>query len=73
MYRDNREKLAVCHGYDLGELYDLKADTGEHVNLWNGSASVELKMDLLKSSFDSTVMITDWGGFPSLTRTNLGF
>lgn len=35
MIRDERWKLVADHGNGGGELYDLDADPGEHVNLWN--------------------------------------
>jgi arylsulfatase len=73
MYRDERYKLVVYHGYDLGELYDLQNDPNEHENLWGDPDSMTIKMDLMKKSFDSSVMITDWGGFPNITRNNDGF
>ena len=68
MYRDERYKLVVYHGYDLGELYDLKTDPGEFENRWDHPEYVTLKMDLMKRSFDATVLVTDWGGVPYVRR-----
>lgn len=68
MYRDERYKLVVYHGYDLGELYDLKTDPGEFENRWDDPDYVPIKMDLMKKSFDATVLITDWGGVPYVRR-----
>ncbi|MCZ6632727.1 MAG: sulfatase-like hydrolase/transferase [bacterium] len=69
MYRDDRYKLVVYHGYDLGELYDLEEDPGEFENRWDDPEFRDLKLDLMKKSFDASMLITDWGGVPVVRRT----
>ena len=61
MYRDERYKLIVYHGHELGELYDMENDPGEFYNLWDNPEHSRLKLDLLWRSFDATAMAQDWG------------
>ena len=61
MYRDDRYKLVVYHGHDLGELYDMQVDPDEHDNLWDVPDRQALKNDLLLRSFDATVFAVDHG------------
>jgi arylsulfatase A-like enzyme len=61
MYRDERHKLAVYHGNDYGELYDLSRDPGEHENLWEDPGSQDFRCRLIKTSFDATATIADPG------------
>lgn len=61
MYFDGRHKLIVYHGLDYGELYDLRDDPGEFHNLWERPDMAELKLALLKRSFDESILITDPG------------
>lgn len=61
MYRDERWKLVVYHGHDLGELYDLERDPYEHRNLWDDPSQTTTKLDLLRRSFDATVAALDLG------------
>ena len=68
MYRDERYKLIVYHGYDLGELYDLQVDPGEFDNRWSDPDFTPTKLDLMKKSFDASMLITDWGGVPYVRR-----
>ena len=35
MIRDDRYKLIVYHGHDIGELFDLENDPDEFDNLWD--------------------------------------
>lgn len=58
MYRDQRYKLSVYHGHQLGELYDLQQDPWEFNNLWDDPAHRQLKADLMYASFDSHVLLT---------------
>lgn len=61
MYRDERYKLVVYHGHEDGELYDLAADPGEFDNLWHTPANQELKLALMKRSFDASMFSMDRG------------
>ena len=56
IYFDGRYKIAVHHRDDIGELYDLQEDPNEFWNLWSKKEYTELKLDLIKKCFDSTVM-----------------
>ena len=61
MYRDKRYKIMVYHGHGVGELYDMQEDPAEFENLWDSPDHAELKMDLMRKSFDATVLAQDWG------------
>ena len=57
MYFDGRYKFIAYHNHaGLGELYDLVDDPGEFNNLWDDANCMELKMQLMKASFDSAMM-----------------
>ena len=38
---------------DLGELYDLAVDPGEFDDLWDSPRHIELKLELVRRSFDA--------------------
>lgn len=60
MYFDGRYKFIAYHNHaNLGELYDHESDPGEFENLWNDPHATDLKMRLMKASFDSAMMATD--------------
>ncbi|MBN2354594.1 sulfatase-like hydrolase/transferase [candidate division KSB1 bacterium] len=61
MYRDERYKLNVYHGNDYGELYDLVNDPDEFDNLWNDVNFQTIKSELIKKSFDASIVIADPG------------
>jgi hypothetical protein len=44
---------------EIGELYDLAADPGEHANLWDSPKHLDLKMEMLKRCFDASVLSQD--------------
>ncbi len=46
-YIDRRHKMTVHFNRTYGELYDLEADPGEYVNLWDKPECQDLKRDLL--------------------------
>ena len=53
MYFDGRYKLVCYHNHGLGELYDLDTDPGEFDDLWDNARHVELKLELLRRSYDA--------------------
>ena len=60
MYFDGRYKFIAYHNHpDLGELYDLENDPGEFDSLWDDPNAQELKLRLMKASFDATMMTTE--------------
>jgi len=61
MLRTEKYKIVVYHGHELGELYDLENDPCEFNNLWNHPEHAEIKMKLLKLSFDATAKAVDTG------------
>ena len=61
MIRDERYKLVVYHGHDLGELFDLETDPDEFNNLWDEPALTETKVRLMQLSFDALALATDIG------------
>jgi len=61
MYRDKRYKLVVYHGHEEGELYDLVDDPDEFTNLWYTTDKQDIKFDLIKRSFDSSMFSMDKG------------
>ena len=61
MYRDKRYKLIVYHGHEEGELYDLVDDPDEFNNLWHAADKQDIKMELLKQSFDASMFAMDKG------------
>ena len=61
MYFDGRYKIAVYHGHEIGEIYDLQSDPGEFDNLWDNSEYKDLKLELLKKHFDAHAATTSAG------------
>jgi len=61
MYRNQRHKLVVYHGHQHGELYDLQEDPHEFDNLWDQPENQSLKLDLLKHSYDASMLAMDRG------------
>ncbi|MFC1716947.1 sulfatase [Candidatus Poribacteria bacterium] len=59
MIFDGRYKIAVYHGRDEGELYDLESDPNEFSNLWHSSEHKDLKFDLMKRCFDASIFTMD--------------
>lgn len=59
MLRTSAAKVVVYAGLGIGELYDLEADPGEHVNLWDDPAHARLKAEMIKRCFDASVLRQD--------------
>ena len=59
MLRTATHKLVMYHGLDDGELYDLLADPGEHVNLWRSEEHVSVKVELLLRLTDRMAWTVD--------------
>lgn len=61
MIRDERYKLVVYHGHDIGELFDLQEDESEFDNRWSEPAYQDVKLRLMKVSFDALALASDVG------------
>ncbi|MBD3289694.1 sulfatase-like hydrolase/transferase [candidate division KSB1 bacterium] len=61
MYRTEKYKLVVYHGNEYGEMYDMKNDPNEFNNLWENPDFQNIKNDLIKKSFDASIVISDPG------------
>ncbi|WP_201839963.1 sulfatase family protein [Microvirga zambiensis] len=59
MVRTERYKLVAFHGEPLGELYDLEADPGETINLWNDERSASVKLYMLQKLCDRMAWTVD--------------
>jgi hypothetical protein len=59
MIRTTNHKLAVMHGLNDGELYDLANDPHETTNRWNHPQYRELKGDLLQRLTDRMAWTVD--------------
>lgn len=57
--RTRTAKITSYAGMELGELYDLENDPGEHRNLWDSAEHHALKEKMLKLCFDTSVMYQD--------------
>jgi arylsulfatase A-like enzyme len=61
MIRNERYKLVIYHGHDIGELFDLRQDPGEFQNLWDEPEHRDVQFDLMKKSFDALAFAVDVG------------
>jgi len=61
MHFDGQYKLIVYHGYEFGELFDLKNDPCELDNLWNNDDYAAIKNRLIKDAFDTAIKVSDQG------------
>jgi arylsulfatase A-like enzyme len=68
MIRDDRYKLVVYHGQEIGELFDLWEDPGEFDNLWYDPRYANVRWQLMKMSFDALAFAVDLG--PEQTRSS---
>ena len=67
MQFDGRFKTIVYHGHGFGELFDLKEDPGEFINLWDDPNSQDLRHQLLLKHLDA-VMATSSPGIERVGR-----
>ncbi len=56
MMFDGRYKIAVHHGEEIGELYDLEQDPEEFHNLWNKPGYESLQAQKVKECFDHAIL-----------------
>ena len=61
MLRNDRYKLVVYHGHDVGELYDLENDPDEFHNLWTDPDVQGIKHAMIKQLFDAVMLAVDEG------------
>ncbi|MEM7372872.1 MAG: sulfatase-like hydrolase/transferase [Bacteroidota bacterium] len=61
MYRTQTYKLVMYHGHEKGELFDMVHDPKEFRNLWDHPDYQQIKLELMKASFDQTVLSMDTG------------
>lgn len=61
MLRTGRYKLVVYHGHDVGELYDLRDDPQEYINLWDDAGMQDAKYALMQQLFDAVMLAVDEG------------
>lgn len=59
MVRNHRAKLIAYAGMEIGELYDLQADPGEHDNLWDSPKHRDLRAEMYRLCFDASVINQD--------------
>lgn len=59
MVRTDRYKLVASHGLKTGELYDLKEDPSEAVNLWNNLEASTIKIEMLERLCDKMAWTVD--------------
>lgn len=59
MVRNQRYKIVVHHGFELGELYDLAADPNETCNRWLDRAYASLRSELLLRTCDRIAETAD--------------
>ncbi len=59
MMRTTTEKIAVYHGVNFGEVYDLEDDPAEFRNLWNDPGQLGRRDRLMKACFDASIFTMD--------------
>jgi hypothetical protein len=59
MVRDDRYKIVVHHGFELGELYDLTADPNETCNRWLDPTYASIRTELLLHTCDRIAETAD--------------
>jgi arylsulfatase A-like enzyme len=61
MLRNERYKLVVYHGHNIGELYDLIEDPEEFINLWDIPEMQTIKYKMMRQLFDAVMLAVDEG------------
>ncbi len=61
MWRDERFKIAIYHGLDVGELYDMDGDPDEHENLWDDPRCADTRHRMIRACFDHCMLTIDRG------------
>jgi len=59
MLADSHHKLVVYHTLNDGELYNIKEDPDETVNLWNSAEMTQIKLDMLVRLTDKMAYTAD--------------
>ena len=59
MVRTRQHKIAVFHGTEISELYDIERDASETVNLWNEPNYAAVKSDMLTRLCDRMAWTVD--------------
>ncbi|MEJ7640095.1 MAG: hypothetical protein WKF75_19545 [Singulisphaera sp.] len=59
MLRTATHKLVALHGSEPGELYDLRADPSETLNLWGDPGSGRLQLGLYRRLCDRMAFTVD--------------
>jgi hypothetical protein len=52
MVRNERWKIVVHHGFELGELYDLSGGSGETCSRWLDPACASIRSEMLQRTCD---------------------
>lgn len=59
MWRTHEHKVVVYHGEETGELYDLRRDPDEFVNLWHDPAHADIRFAMVRACFDARAFAMD--------------
>lgn len=61
MFRTKKYKLALYHGHEKGELFDLEKDPDEFTNLWDVPEYHDVLVRLIRDSYDASIQAMDKG------------